>query len=189
PISTRPSVGGRMPARVRRVVVFPAPFGPTSPRISPGDTSNERSFTARKPSYFFRSRSTRIIAGHSTGRASHPSSLAIIARMLDRILVLGPSWLGDAVMAIPTYRALREVFPRAHLAVLARGPVEDLYRMVDVVDEVVPYRRPRGLKRLFAYVDLVRRLQRVRADAAILLPRSFGAAWTALLADVPRRVG
>ncbi len=109
--------------------------------------------------------------------------------MPTRILVLGPSWLGDAVMAIPTYRALRRAFPDAWIAVLARGPVADLYRMVEGVDEVVPYRRPRGPRRLGAYVDLVRRLQRVRADVAVLLPRSFGAAWTALLADVPRRVG
>lgn len=109
--------------------------------------------------------------------------------MVDRLLVLGPSWLGDAVMAIPTYRALRRAYPDAHLAVLARGPVADLYRMVDVVDEVVPYHRPKGLRRLGAYIDLVRRLQQVRADVAILLPRSFGAAWTALLAEVPRRIG
>ena len=30
-----PSVGGMYPVRIRMVVVFPAPFGPRNPRISP----------------------------------------------------------------------------------------------------------------------------------------------------------
>ena len=30
-----PRVGGMMPAKARNVLVFPAPFGPTNPRISP----------------------------------------------------------------------------------------------------------------------------------------------------------
>jgi len=109
--------------------------------------------------------------------------------MPARLLVFGPSWLGDAVMAIPTYRALHDAFPDAHLAVLARGPVADLYRAVPFVDEVVPYRRPKGWKRIGAFTDLVGRLQALRADTAVILPRSFGAAWTALLADIPRRIG
>ena len=43
-----PEVGTMMPARQRSVVVFPAPFGPTSPSTSPGPTRNERALTAVK---------------------------------------------------------------------------------------------------------------------------------------------
>src|SRR4029078_1667048 len=46
-----PFVGVMMPARQRSVVVFPAPFGPTSPRISPGPTSNVTPRTAVKSPY------------------------------------------------------------------------------------------------------------------------------------------
>ncbi|MFH0946396.1 MAG: lipopolysaccharide heptosyltransferase II [Planctomycetota bacterium] len=109
--------------------------------------------------------------------------------MSHRFLIFGPSWLGDAVMAIPTYRALREAVEDGWISVLARGPVADLYQMVPWIDEVVVYRRPQGFSRLTAYIGLLRRLQQVRADTAIILPRSFGSAWTALLSDVPRRIG
>ena len=109
--------------------------------------------------------------------------------MSERFLIFGPSWLGDAVMAIPTYRALRDAYPEGRISVLARGPVADMYQMVPWIDEVVVYRRPRGLSRLTAYTGLIRRLQQVQADTAIILPRSFGAAWTAMLSDVPRRIG
>jgi hypothetical protein len=36
-----PASGSRIPAIQRSVVVLPAPFGPTRPRISPARTSNE----------------------------------------------------------------------------------------------------------------------------------------------------
>ncbi len=40
-----------MPHRVRKVVVLPAPFGPSNPRIWPGSTEKLRFFTAVKPLY------------------------------------------------------------------------------------------------------------------------------------------
>src|SRR4029434_10173137 len=60
-----PAVGGRIPAIVLSVVVLPAPLGPTSPRISPGWTSNDRFETASNPSYCLHSPSTESI-GTST---------------------------------------------------------------------------------------------------------------------------
>ncbi len=40
-----------MPHNVRSVVVLPAPFGPSNPRIWPGSTEKLRFFTAVKPLY------------------------------------------------------------------------------------------------------------------------------------------
>src|SRR5689334_15225115 len=40
-----------MPAMARSVVVFPAPFGPTKPRVSPRLTEKEKSLTATSLSY------------------------------------------------------------------------------------------------------------------------------------------
>src|SRR6185295_4727876 len=41
-----PAVGVTTPSSIWIVVVFPAPFGPSKPRISPGLMSNEISLTA-----------------------------------------------------------------------------------------------------------------------------------------------
>ena len=38
----------------------------------------------------------------------------------ERILVVQPSWVGDAVMATPTLRALRLLYPQAEIAYLLR---------------------------------------------------------------------
>src|SRR5882724_4798968 len=45
----RPALGRRKPVTRLKAVVLPAPFGPMSPRISPGSTSKERRETARSP--------------------------------------------------------------------------------------------------------------------------------------------
>src|SRR5690606_13274390 len=45
-IRASPEVGGRTPARIRSVVVFPAPSGPTIPKSSPAWTSKLRASTA-----------------------------------------------------------------------------------------------------------------------------------------------
>ncbi len=109
--------------------------------------------------------------------------------MPERLLVLGPSWLGDAIMAIPVYRALRASDAERRIAVLARGGVADLYRAVPAIDEVIVYGRKPGISRFGAYTDLVRRLRDWRPDVALVMPRSFGAAWTAVLSGAARRVG
>src|SRR2546425_9240210 len=51
PTRIAPPVGRTMPTMLRKVVVFPAPFGPTSPSTSPGATLNDRSRTAATAPY------------------------------------------------------------------------------------------------------------------------------------------
>src|SRR5439155_14717180 len=56
-----PEVGNRKPVSMRIVVVFPAPFGPRKPTISPFATSKEMWSTARVRAYLFVSSLTLII--------------------------------------------------------------------------------------------------------------------------------
>ena len=62
----------------------------------------------------------------------------------SRILVRAANWLGDAVMSLPALRALRERFPRAHIAVQARPWVADLYAREHFLDRIIPYAVARG---------------------------------------------
>src|SRR5258707_6018087 len=57
-----PRVGGIMPARQRRVVVLPAPLGPTRPRTSPGWTEKDTSLTATNSPYNLVNESTSIMS-------------------------------------------------------------------------------------------------------------------------------
>ncbi|MFN3486096.1 MAG: lipopolysaccharide heptosyltransferase II [Planctomycetota bacterium] len=102
-----------------------------------------------------------------------------------KILVKGNNWLGDAVLSLPTLRSLKAMFPEGRLAVLTKPSLADLYRGAPYVDEVLPERRG-GIGSWWA---TVRELRRRRFDAALVLPRSFRAAFVVWGAGIPRRIG
>ncbi len=108
---------------------------------------------------------------------------------VEKILVRGTNWVGDAVMSIPALREIRRIFPEAHITLLVRPWVKDVYSVVDFVDQVVTYEREgihrgwRGLLRLAA------ELRRGRFDMAILLQNAFEAAFLAWSAHIPVRLG
>ena len=58
----------------------------------------------------------------------------------QRILVVQPSWVGDAVMATPTLRAHAQLFPSAHISYLLRRYVKPLYAGMPWADQLITYR-------------------------------------------------
>jgi heptosyltransferase II len=108
---------------------------------------------------------------------------------LTRILIRATNWVGDAVMSLPAIRVVRERFPDAHIAILARPWVFDLYSREGVADEVIPYNAAAGRKDLGAKWTVARRLAAERFDIAILLQNAFEAALIARLAKIPRIIG
>jgi heptosyltransferase-2 len=101
-------------------------------------------------------------------------------------MVRATNWLGDAVMSLPAIRAIRWVFPHAHIAVVARPWVADLYARETSVDRVIPYSAQKGWR---ARREFAAGLRRERFDCAILLQNAFDAALMAWLADIPERIG
>ena len=57
-----------------------------------------------------------------------------------KILVVQPSWVGDAVMATPTLRAIRELYPAAHISYLMRRYVKPIYAGMPWADQLITYR-------------------------------------------------
>ncbi len=106
-----------------------------------------------------------------------------------RILVRATNWVGDAVMSLPALRTIREQFPGAHIAVLARPWVADLYARETFADEVIPYTASKGWHDLAGKWRLAGELRARRFDMAILLQNAFEAAALVWLAGIPRRIG
>jgi heptosyltransferase-2 len=102
-----------------------------------------------------------------------------------KILVRATNWLGDAVMSLPALRALRQRFPDAEIAILAKPWVADLYRRESFCDRMISY-TPRTLGQKWA---AGRALARENFDCAILLQNAFEAAAVAYLAGIPERIG
>ena len=100
----------------------------------------------------------------------------------SNILIRATNWVGDAVMCLPALSVIREQFPRAHIAILAKPWVADLYRRESFADEVILYNPVSRWKS-------ARELRARRFDCAILLQNAFEAAWIAWLARIPNRIG
>ena len=102
-----------------------------------------------------------------------------------RLLVVLPSWLGDAAMATPTLRLLRDALPGSFVAGLARQGVADLLAGTPLLDEILVERASgvMGPKRAAGKV------RPLRFDAALLLTNSFSTALATRIAGIPRRVG
>lgn len=101
-----------------------------------------------------------------------------------RLLVVMPTWLGDCVMATPTLRALRDLFPEAHIKAMVNRnnrPILDATPWIDAFATVRKRRRDP--------VSLSRRLALGGFDTAVLLPNSFRTAALVAMAGIPRRVG
>jgi len=109
----------------------------------------------------------------------------------SKILVVQPSWVGDAVMATPTLRALRELYPSAHISYLMRRYVKPVYTGMPWADQLITYRtgKTRAKAGKGEFFDLSARLRPARFDLAILLPSSFKSALVCKMAKIPRIVG
>src|SRR4051812_19793556 len=108
----------------------------------------------------------------------------------QKILVVQPSWVGDAVMATPTLRALRSHYPQAEIAYLMRRYVKPIYTGMPWADRLVTYRtgktRAKAGKGLF---DLAARLRAAKFDTAVLLPDRFKTGLILKMAGVKKVVG
>src|SRR5262245_20546008 len=105
---------------------------------------------------------------------------------IERILVRGPNWVGDAVLAIPAIKALREHFQGVELTLLVRPWVAGLFTSAPFVDKVWSEAKPTGVG---DWARITRNIREHRFDMALLLPNSFESALMMFLGGVPQRVG
>ncbi len=106
---------------------------------------------------------------------------------MKRIALFLPNWIGDAVMATPAIRAVRDQFPRAHLISIGKPFVSAALDGSPWFDEVI-FHDKRGPAELQSR-HVIRRLRKRAIDAAILFPNSFRSALIALLGGCKRRIG
>jgi heptosyltransferase-2 len=103
------------------------------------------------------------------------------------ILVRGPNWTGDLVMATPGFRALRAGFPRARITLHVRASQAALLEGAPWFDAVLPFPEPADGASVLREARALR--ARGRFDLGLCLPDSFGAALLMRAAGVRRVVG
>lgn len=118
-------------------------------------------------------------------RKGSTGSCTICTRGHEEIIVLAPSWLGDAVMATPFLRALRRRLPAARIALVCREYVSEIFKRNPAIDAMIEY-RGRSVR---ARIAAARGASSGGFDACFVLPPSFSAALVACGSRSRRRIG
>ncbi|MGB9094724.1 MAG: lipopolysaccharide heptosyltransferase II [Gallionella sp.] len=108
---------------------------------------------------------------------------------MQKILIIGPSWVGDAMLMQPMLLRLRQRHPGCRIDVLAPPWTAALLGAMPEVDEVIINPFPHGELRLGERFRLGKQLRESQYDQAIVLPNSLKSALVPYFAQIPLRTG
>src|SRR5437899_7624164 len=108
---------------------------------------------------------------------------------MDRLVILAPNWLGDAVMALPAIADVRRAAPDAAIAIAARPAIAPLFRLVPGVNETIVLERAMSIADVARWHELGAEIRGKGFDTALVLPNSLHAALLAARANIPNRWG
>ncbi|ALP52170.1 ADP-heptose--LPS heptosyltransferase [Candidatus Tenderia electrophaga] len=108
---------------------------------------------------------------------------------MHKVLIVGPAWVGDMVMAQGLYKTLCRRYSGVVIDVLAPAWSGPLLQRMPEVRRHVELPLGHGQFGLGARVRLGRALRGERYDQAIIIPRSFKTALPPFFAAIPRRTG
>ncbi len=119
-----------------------------------------------------------------------------------KILVRAPNWVGDVVMATPSFRCIRENFADSHITLLIKRNLSGIISGSPWFDEIIEYdpgmrKTTNGLsssQKVFSnstkdFLRLIYKLRQERFDVGFLFPNSFSSALTVWLSGARKRVG
>ena len=106
-----------------------------------------------------------------------------------RILIVGPSWVGDAVMAQSLYKVLVNNNPSTQIDVLTPEWSSNILQRMEEVAGIVVSPFDHGELKLKARVGFGRDLVAKNYDQAIILTNSFKSALIPFFAKIPLRTG
>ena len=106
-----------------------------------------------------------------------------MAEGVEKILVRGVNWLGDAVMTTPALQRLRAARPAAHITLLTPVKFADLWRGHPSLDAVLTFGAGESAW------SVGRRLRVERFNTAVVFPNSPRSALETFLARIPQRIG
>lgn len=106
-----------------------------------------------------------------------------------KILVVGPSWVGDTMLMQPMLRRLKQRHPESVIDVLAPPWTEELLLSIPEVNKVIINPFPHGALNLLERYRLGKQLRTGQYDQAIVLPNSLKSALVPFFAGIRLRTG
>lgn len=108
---------------------------------------------------------------------------------MNKVLIVGPSWVGDMVMAQTLFKLLKSQHPELRIDVLAPAWTFSLLARMPEVTQPIEIPFAHGELKLKARYALGKALRKEKYDQAIVLPNSFKAALIPWFAQIPKRTG
>ena len=108
---------------------------------------------------------------------------------MNRILIIAPNWIGDAVMSQPLLANLKVIYPQSQIDVLASPWVAPIYRACAEVQQVIEARLEHKQLQWSLRKQLAKQLESNQYDACFVLPNSLKSALIPWLANIPLRIG
>jgi heptosyltransferase II len=106
-----------------------------------------------------------------------------------KILIVAPSWIGDALLAQPLLARLRTRQPGVAIDALAPSWTAPVLRRMPEIDEVIDAPFGHGELKLAERLRLAKSLHARGYDEAIVLPNTFKSALIPFFAGIPVRTG
>lgn len=106
-----------------------------------------------------------------------------------KILIIGPAWVGDMVMAQTLFKLLKINHPHTQLHVLAPPRTQSLLERMPEITAIIEAPFQHGQRLWRKRYDLARTLRAEHYDQAIILPNSFKSALIPFWAKIPQRTG
>lgn len=108
---------------------------------------------------------------------------------MSKVLVIGPSWVGDMVMSQSLYKRLKEQEPAIEIDVLAPGWCKPILDRMPEVSNAIEMPVGHGQFDLKQRFKISRSLAGSHYDRAYILPNSAKSALIPLFAGIPKRIG
>jgi heptosyltransferase II len=102
---------------------------------------------------------------------------------VEKILVRGVNWLGDAVMSTSALQRLREGRPQARITLLSPAKLAGLWERQPFLDELATFSPSDNI------FQVARSLRQKKFSVGIAFPNSIRSALELWLARIPRRIG
>lgn len=109
--------------------------------------------------------------------------------MIKKILVVGPAWVGDMVMAQCLFKLLKQHNPQVIIDVLAPAWSQALLERMPEVSTSIILTLGHGQLDLSKRNQIGKELREASYDQAIVLPNSFKSALIPWIANIPLRTG
>lgn len=112
-----------------------------------------------------------------------------MSQTINKILIIGPSWIGDMVMAQSLFKALKDNNPNVIIDVLALAWTKPLLERMPEVNKAITIPISHGTFGWNMRKKIGHELRREQYDQAIVLPNSWKSALIPWFANIPVRTG